>query len=98
MKRHDKRTREQRKADEAMLFAGVCLLLTAVLIVAAPLVAVVWSVVTKGSATAFADFPAFFTSDIPLVSRKKLRWLQRAPMCKKSWSAWRHTPSSCARC
>lgn len=32
MKRHDKRTREQRKADEAMLFAGACLLLTAVLI------------------------------------------------------------------
>ena len=33
MRRHDKRTREQRKADEAMLFAGICLLLAAVLIV-----------------------------------------------------------------
>lgn len=32
MRRHDKRTREQRKADEAMLFAGICLLLAAVLI------------------------------------------------------------------
>ena len=32
MKRPDKRTREQRKADEAMLFAGICLLLAAVLI------------------------------------------------------------------
>ncbi len=32
MRRHDKRTREQRKADEAMLFADICLLLTAVLI------------------------------------------------------------------
>ena len=31
MRRHDKRTREQRKADEAMLFAGICLLLAAVL-------------------------------------------------------------------
>lgn len=32
MRRHDKRTREQRKADEAMLFAGIGLLLAAVLI------------------------------------------------------------------
>ena len=32
MRRHDKRMREQRKADEAMLFAGICLLLSAVLI------------------------------------------------------------------
>ena len=32
MRRHDKRTREQRKADEAMLFDGICLLLAAVLI------------------------------------------------------------------
>ena len=31
-KSYDKRTREQRKADEAMLFAGICLLLAAVLI------------------------------------------------------------------
>ena len=32
MSRNDKRTREQRKADEAMLFAGICLLLAAALI------------------------------------------------------------------
>lgn len=32
MKWHDKRTREQRKADEAMLFSGICLLLAAGLI------------------------------------------------------------------
>lgn len=32
MRRHDKRTREQRKADEAVLFASICLLLVAVLI------------------------------------------------------------------
>ena len=32
MKWHDKRTREQRKADETMLFAGICLLLAAGLI------------------------------------------------------------------
>lgn len=32
MRKHDRRTREQRKADEAMLFAGICLLLSAVLI------------------------------------------------------------------
>lgn len=32
MRRHDKRTREQRKADESALFASICLLLAAVLI------------------------------------------------------------------
>ena len=28
MRKHDRRTREQRKADEAMLFAGICLLVS----------------------------------------------------------------------
>ena len=35
MRRHDKRTREQRKADESALFAAACLGATVILIVVA---------------------------------------------------------------
>jgi phosphate transport system permease protein len=41
----------------------------AVVIVAIPLVAVLWSVIERGAAIAFGQFPDFFTATIPLVSR-----------------------------
>jgi len=46
------------------------LMMAAFLVVAIPLLAVLWSVVGKGAATAFAHFPDFFTSEIPIVSRR----------------------------
>lgn len=50
--------------------AMTCLLAGGVVIVAIPLIAVVWSVVDKGAGIAFHDFPKFFTEKIPLVSRR----------------------------
>src|SRR5207248_1517684 len=38
--------------------------------VAIPLVALLWSVIGKGAGTAFAGFPAFFTEEIPAISRQ----------------------------
>jgi phosphate transport system permease protein len=46
------------------------LMLAAFLVVAIPLLAVLWSVSQKGIRTAFAGFPDFFTSTIPIVSRR----------------------------
>jgi len=42
----------------------------AVVLVAIPLVAVLWSVIDKGAAIAFRGFPDFFTHAIPGISRK----------------------------
>lgn len=47
------------------------LLALAFLAVAVPLVAVIWSVLSRGIGITFADFPAFFTEDIPVVSRRR---------------------------
>lgn len=46
------------------------LMMAAFLVVAIPLLAVLGSVAEKGVRTAFASFPDFFTSDIPIVSRR----------------------------
>jgi phosphate transport system permease protein len=43
---------------------------SAVLLVAIPLVAVLWSLASRGVGVAFAKFPAFFTETIPVVSRR----------------------------
>ena len=43
----------------------------AVLVVAVPLVLVLWSVIHKGIGVATRDFPKFFTETIPVVSRRK---------------------------
>ncbi len=42
----------------------------AVLAVVIPLVAVVWSVVSRGAGVVFSSFPDFFTAEIPVVSRR----------------------------
>jgi phosphate transport system permease protein len=42
----------------------------ALVAIAIPLVAVLWSLVTRGATVAFAHFPAFFTETIPVVSRR----------------------------
>lgn len=46
------------------------LLLAAFLAIALPLVAVMWSVISKGASIVFAQFPAFFVDEIPVVSRR----------------------------
>lgn len=46
------------------------LMIGAVVVVALPLITVLWSVIGKGSAVAFASFPDFFTEAIPVVSRR----------------------------
>jgi phosphate transport system permease protein len=42
----------------------------AVVLVAIPLVAILWSVAAKGASVAFHGFPDFFTKTIPIVSRR----------------------------
>jgi phosphate transport system permease protein len=49
---------------------AVGLMVVAFALVALPLLAVLWSVISKGAGTAFASFPDFFTKDIPVVSRR----------------------------
>lgn len=46
------------------------LMIAAVLLVAIPLVAVLWSVIERGASIAFRGFPDFFTETIPVVSRR----------------------------
>jgi phosphate transport system permease protein len=48
----------------------VGLMLLAVAAVAIPLCAVLLAVVSRGASVAFRDFPAFFTSEIPVISRR----------------------------
>jgi phosphate transport system permease protein len=59
--------RSWRSTKSALMSA---LMLLAVLAVAVPLIAVLWSVIARGAGIALNDFPAFFTEEIPLVSRR----------------------------
>ncbi|HVK84809.1 MAG TPA: phosphate ABC transporter permease PstA [Kofleriaceae bacterium] len=46
------------------------LMIAAVIVVAVPLIAVVWSVISRGAGVAASSFPDFFTREIPVVSRR----------------------------
>jgi len=48
----------------------LCLMGAALVLVAIPLVAVLWAVIERGGAIAFQAFPDFFTETIPVVSRR----------------------------
>jgi phosphate transport system permease protein len=48
----------------------LCVLGAALLVVAIPLAMIIYSVAAKGAGVAFEAFPAFFTEDIPIVSRR----------------------------
>lgn len=65
----DLRTRRSWRGVKNSIMTGV--LGAGVVVVAVPLIAVVWSVVAKGAETAFHGFPDFFTHQIPLVSRRQ---------------------------
>ena len=45
-------------------------MIAAVVVVAIPLLAVAWSVITRGGGVVLSRFPDFFTAEIPMVSRR----------------------------
>lgn len=49
---------------------ATCVLGAAILVVAIPLCFVLWSVISRGAHVAFEQFPDFFTSEVPVISRK----------------------------
>lgn len=65
---HALRPRPSWRGAKSVLMSG--LMIAAVILILIPLVAVVWSVVSRGAGIALREFPAFFTHDIPLVSRR----------------------------
>ena len=48
----------------------IALMMLAVVLVAIPVIAVLWAVIERGAAVAFKGFPDFFTHSIPVVSRR----------------------------
>lgn len=48
----------------------VALMAGAFVLISLPLLAILWALVSKGAAIAFASFPDFFTKEIPVVSRR----------------------------
>ncbi len=65
---HALRPRPSWRAVKSGLMSG--LMVVAVVLILIPLVAVLWSVISRGAGIALREFPAFFTHDIPLVSRR----------------------------
>ena len=59
--------RSWRSVKSAMMTG---LMIASVLIVALPLVAVVWAIFSRGMAVAFHGFPHFFVDEIPVIARK----------------------------
>ena len=64
----DLRARRSWRSTKSELMS--LLMLLAVVVIAIPLVAILYSVIDRGAGVAFRDFPAFFTEDIPVVSRR----------------------------
>lgn len=64
----DLRAKHSWRSTKSVLMSG--LMIAAVIVVAIPLIAILWSVIERGAGVAFKAFPAFFTEDIPLVSRR----------------------------
>ena len=64
----DLRARPSWRSTKNVLMTG--LMFMAFIAVVLPLFSILWSVISRGAHLAFGDFPAFFTAEIPLVSRK----------------------------
>ena len=64
----DLRSKPSWRSTKSVLMSGLMLL--AVVVITIPLIAVIWSVIDRGAGVALKDFPAFFTEQIPLVSRR----------------------------
>jgi phosphate transport system permease protein len=65
---NDLRARASWRTVKNQLMIG--LMIAAVVLVAIPLIAVLWAVIERGAAIAFRSFPDFFTETIPVVSRR----------------------------
>ncbi|HEY0192754.1 MAG TPA: phosphate ABC transporter permease PstA [Kofleriaceae bacterium] len=68
MMEHDLRARPSWRATKNRLM--IALMAGAVVAVAVPLIAVLWSVISRGIGVAFEHFPDFFTHTVPVVSRR----------------------------
>ena len=64
----DLRPRRSWRTTKNRLMTG--LMLGAFVLTVLPLAAVLWSLISRGSGVALANFPAFFTETIPVVSRR----------------------------
>ena len=64
----DLRPRRSWRSTTDLVMTG--LMVAAFAAVMLPLVAVMWSVISRGAGAAFASFPDFFTAEIPNISRK----------------------------
>lgn len=64
----DLRAKPSWRSAKSALLTG--LMAACVVLIAIPLVAVLWSVIERGAGIAFRDFPAFFTKAIPGISRR----------------------------
>lgn len=62
------RPRRTWRTVKSTLMSG--LMLAAFVLISLPLLAILWSLFSKGAAIAFAGFPDFFTKEIPIVSRR----------------------------
>ena len=63
----DLRARPSWRSTKNILMTG--LMFAAFVAVVVPLISILWSVISRGASLAFGDFPAFFTAEIPVVSR-----------------------------
>jgi phosphate transport system permease protein len=63
----DLRAKPSWRRVRSQLMIGLMVMAVAVVIV--PLISVMWSVASRGASVAFHGFPAFFTDEIPVISR-----------------------------
>lgn len=64
----DLRAKRSWRSMKSTIMTG--LMVGSVVVVALPLIAVVWAVLGRGFAVAFRDFPDFFVKEIPMVARR----------------------------
>jgi phosphate transport system permease protein len=67
-RRNDLRARPSWRTAKNHVMTG--LMFASIVVVAIPLAAVLWSVISQGGSTAFRGFPSFFTETIPRISRR----------------------------
>jgi phosphate transport system permease protein len=64
----DLRARRSARSVKSAIMTG--LMVASVLLVALPLIAVIWAVFGRGFLVAFKDFPDFFVKEIPVIARR----------------------------
>jgi phosphate transport system permease protein len=64
----DLRAKRSARSVKSAIMTGLMVL--SVVLVALPLVAVIWAVLGRGFLVAFKDFPAFFVDEIPIIARR----------------------------